>query len=234
MADLTSQDYFIVNGTSSATVGLYVDTPPVPPMAQQRVTTWATGIDMDSASPDDVWENITLTLNTYVFFRDDDFSLADVYAFLADAKTLQLSRFTNRFFKVRQVKAVTPQMQYDGQRIKIQISFICAPFKYHVDNEEIVVNTDIITNPGTRYSRPVYKITHSGACTLTVNGQELNIASAASSPIFIDAERMFAYNSAGENQTKYTTGKYPFLQPGQNAIASTGSGLTVVGNWRDY
>jgi len=234
MADLTSIDYFRINGVSSATVGLYVDTPPVPPMAQQRVTSWATGIDMDSASPDDVWENITLTLSTYVFFRADDFSLADVYAFLADAKTLQLSRFANRYFKVRQVKAVTPQMQHDGQRIKIQISFVCAPFKYHVDNDEITVTQDTIRNPGTRYSRPVYKITHNGACTLTVNGQELNIASAASSPIFIDAERMFAYNSSGENQTKYTTGNFPFLRPGVNAIAATGTGLTVVGNWRDY
>lgn len=234
MADIISADYFIVNGVSSATVGLFVDTPPVPPMAAQRYTEWATGVDMDNSSPDDVYENIQITLSCYMFFKSVNFSLAEVYAFLAPAKTLQLSRFADRYLKVRQVQSVSPSSQYDGNKIKLQIGFVCAPFKYHTSNEEIAVNTDTITNPGTRYSRPVYKITHNGACTLTVNGQELQIAAGASSPIFIDAERMFAYNGNGENQTKYTTGNYPFLQPGQNAIASTGSGLTVIGNWRDY
>ena len=234
MAEITSADYFYVNGVSSATVGLYVDTPPVPPMSSQRYTEWATGVDMDNASPDDVWDNISITLSCYLFFKSENFSLAEVYAFLANARTLQLTRFADRYFKVRQVKGVTPQAQYDGNKIRLSIGFMCAPFKYHTSNDEITVNTDIITNPGTRYSRPVYKITHSGACTLTVNGQELNIASAASSPIFIDSERMFAYNMSGENPTQHTTGNYPFLQPGQNAIASTGSGLTVIGNWRDY
>lgn len=234
MADLISADYFIVNGVSSATVELFVDTPPVPPMAAQRYTEWATGVDMDNSSPDDVYENIQITLSCYMFFKSVNFSLAEVYAFLAHAKTLQLSRFTDRYLKVRQVQSVLPSSQYDGNKIKLQIGFVCAPFKYHVDNDEIIVDQDTIRNPGTRYSRPVYKITHNGACTLTVNGQELQIASGASSPIFIDAERMFAYNSDGENQTKHTTGNYPFLQPGQNAIATTGTGLTVIGNWRDY
>ena len=47
MGVIQSADYFIVNDVSSASVGLYVDTPPVPPMAKQRVTTWQTGMDAD-------------------------------------------------------------------------------------------------------------------------------------------------------------------------------------------
>ncbi|HBI84795.1 MAG TPA: hypothetical protein DDX71_00690 [Ruminococcus sp.] len=234
MAVLTSQDYFFINGISSAAVGLYVDTPPVPPMSAQRVTTWATGIDMDSSSPDDVWENITLTISAYKFFKSADFSLADVYAFLADARTLQLSRFADRYFKVRQVKSVMPQMQYDGQRIKIQIGFVCAPFKYHVDNDEIEITEDTLQNPGTRYSRPVYRITHTGACSLTVNGEVLRIAAGAPSPIFVDAERMIAYSANGDNATKYTTGNFAFLKPGANAITASGCTVAVTGNWRDY
>ena len=231
--DMISADYLIVNGVSSETFGLWIDTPPVPPMARQRVTTWQTGIDMDDAAPDDTWENITLNFAAYVFFRSGDFDLSAVYAFLADAKTLEISRFSGRFFKVRQLSGITPQAQYDGQRIKISLQFICAPFKYHTTNPE---NTPsgTIENPGTRYSRPVYKIEHSGGCTLTVNGEVLTISAGASSPIFVDAARMIAYNSAGENQTKFTAGNFPFLQPGINTISTTGTALTVTGNWRDY
>ena len=234
MADLTSQDYFIVNGISSATVGLYVDTPPVPPMSAQRVTTWATGIDMDSSSPDDVWENIALTINAYKFFKSADFSISDVYAFLADARTLQLSRFADRYFKVRQVKSVTPQMQYDGNRIKIQIGFVCAPFKYHTSNDESEVSTDTVENPGTRYSRPVWRLTGcNGNAALTVNGQTLQVK--VSGTAIIDAERMIAYDGSGGNIMPKTVGQFPFLQPGVNAVSYSGAtGLAVRGNWRDY
>jgi phage-related protein len=234
MADIISADYFIVNGVSSATVGLFVDTPPVPPMAAQRYTEWATGVDMDNSSPDDVYENIQITLSCYMFFKSVNFSLAEVYAFLAPAKTLQLSRFADRYLKVRQVQSVSPSSQYDGNKIKLQIGFVCAPFKYHTENDEIAVNSDVITNPGTRYSRPVYKIAHSGACSMKINGDELQIAAAAPSPIFIDAARMFAYDAIGQNATKYTTGNFPFLQPGSNAFEATNCTVTVTGNWRDY
>ena len=184
-------------------------------------------------TPDDEYESPEYHIRARIIGQPK-FNPSPVYAFLSTARTLKLSTQEGYYFKIQQVLGINPTTSLKGNEQVYDIGFIIAPFKYYTDNEEITVNTDTITNPGTRYSRPVYKITHSGACTLTVNGQELNIASAASSPIFIDAERMFAYNSSGENQTKHTTGQYPFLQPGQNAIASTGAGLTVVGNWRDY
>ena len=233
MADLISGDFITVNGVSSETVGLWVDTPPVPPMARQRVTSWSTGIDMDESAPDDVWENITLNFSAYVFFRGTNFSLAPVYAFLADARTLAFSRFSGRYFKVRQVGQIAPAAQYDGERIKIQLQFVCAPFKYHISNDP-VTPSGTIENPGTRYSRPVYAITHSGACKLTVNGEQLQIAAGAASPIYIDAQRMIAHDANGVNQTMHTTGKFPFLQPGINTISTTGTGLSVTGNWRDF
>lgn len=243
MGLIASPDYFYVNGVSSEEVGLYVDTPPVPPMAVQRVTKWSTGIDMDYSSPDDVWENITLTINAYVFFPES-FDLGDVYAFLADARTLQLSRFSGRYLKVVQVSGITPQQQHDGNRIKLQIKFICRPFKYHILNEEYTLDSNehiLLENPGTRYSRPLYKINHSlgGETTLKVNnGEGLVISSDAANPIYIDCEKMLAYSENGHNETKYTSGQFPFLAPGVNTLWAR-SGIynyefTVIGNWRDY
>lgn len=246
MAVITSADYFIVNGVSSASVGLYVDTPPVPPMASQRVTTWSTGVDMDGHSPDNVFDNITLTVKAYSFFPST-FDLAAVYAFLADARKLMFSRFPNRFLKVVQVGSVQPKQKHDGARIELDIMFLCEPWKYHTSNAEVdVTQTHTIHNEGTRYSRPVYKctITKLGYdSVLAVNGQTCIIDRAAASPLWIDTERMIAYDENGENQTPMTSGIYPFLASGDNTLSlytpiSGGQyqnqGLTVIGNWRDY
>lgn len=233
MADITSRDYFTLDGVSSATVGLYVDTPPIPPLAKQRYTTWKTGVDMDSTSPDDVFEDINISFSCYLFFREN-FDLSAIYAFLQGKSTLQFSRFPDRFFKIRQIGGVTPQQQYMGSKIKFTVQFVCAPFKYHTANPETAVSGGTIENPGTRFSRPVYKITHSGACTLTVNGEVLEISAGAASPIYIDASRMFAHDANGVNQTRNTKGNFPFLQPGTNTISTTGTALSVTGNWRDY
>ena len=185
---ITSPDYFYVNGVSSETVGLYVDTPPVPPMAVQRVTSWSTGIDMDYSTPDDVWENISVPVRAFVFFPES-FDMGAVYAFLANARTLQLSRFSGRYLKVVQVSGIEPSTSYDGQRIEIVIEFTCKPFKYHNVNEEYTLDSNehiLLENPGTRYSRPLYKINHSlgGETTLKVNnGEGLVISSDAANPI---------------------------------------------------
>lgn len=245
MANINSTDYFTLDGVSSASVGLYVDTPPVPPMAKQRYTTWAGALDSDGCSPDDVFENITLNFDCYCFFTEN-FSLAPLYAFLQGKSTLQFSRFPDRFFKIRQVNGITPAQQFDGKRIKMNVSFVCSPFKYHTSNSEITPQNSSITNPGTRFSRPVYKITNNSAGgmvykqtgSISVNGQTLTVDfvdSFSQRTIVVDAERMIAYeNSTHENWTRHTSGLFPFLSPGENAIIPTNCTVTVVGNWRDY
>lgn len=243
-SNITSADYFYVNNVSSASVGLYVDTPPVPPMAKQRVTTWSTGVDADGHSPDDVYENIKITVSAYSFFPET-FDFSAVYAFLADARTLMFSRFPNRLLKVVQVDAVQPQPKWDGKRITLKISFTCEPFKYHAINPETPTPQHSIDNPGTRYSRPIYKLTLAkcdNGYTLSVNGQVCTISGGAPSPFWIDTTRMIAYDENGVNQTQLTNGIYPFLSPGTNLLSCysftnnvmTVHPVSVIGNWRDF
>lgn len=230
---IKGRDDFSINGVSARTVGLVVDNLQPPPMAQQRHTIWSTGIDSDSYQDDDVYDDVEYTIQARVLCRPNDFDNSELYAYLQSAKTLQLSKVAGKYFKIRAVGGITPVSSIRGNEIEYNIRLILEPFKYHVENSAISPS-GTIENPGTRHSRPVYGITHSGACKLTVNGEQLTIAAAASSPIYIDAARMFAYDGNGVNQTKYTTGNFPFLQPGINTISTTGSGLSVTGNWRDY
>lgn len=249
MAVIQSKDYFLVNGVSSASVGLYVDTPPVPPLAEQRISQWNVGLDSDYVSPDDVFEPITLQFRGLIFFPNGNFDLSPIYNFLVGAKTLAFTRFPNRYLRVLNVGDISPSQQLDGARISMGITFLCDPFKYHTSNDPVTIPEldPYITNPGTRYSRPLYKVTHSGAgCSVVVNGDNLKIKPWTSktglieyppSPIYIDAERMVAYSVFGNdkvNATKFTDGNFPFLNPGDNSAYTTGNSLEITGNWRDY
>lgn len=238
MAVITSNDYFTLDGVSSATVGLYVDTPPVPPMAKQRYTTWQTALDADGSTPDDVFDNIQIGFNCYYFFRES-FDLSPLYAFLQGKTALQFSRMPDRFFVVKQLAGITPVQQYDGNRIKMTIVFVCDPFKYHTANSAVTPTNNAVYNPGTRFSRPVYNITKTAAnaaATLTVNGQTLQILSESPQKVTVDAARMIAYNTdTHANCTRFTSGLFPFLAPLViNPVTVQNCAVSIVGNWRDF
>lgn len=237
MSTIQSPDYFSIDGVLSSSVGLYCDTPPVPPMARKRFTTFKYGSDEDGVFSDDSFENVSYTLQAYKF--GEDYDVSDIYAFLQDAKRLEISRDDTYFYKIRTVDSVTPQIKYDGARADYKIRLTLSPFRYHKENEEIIVPAGgIITNPGTRYSKPIFRCTvASTGSKLTCNGVELTINQTGA--ITVDSERMLIYKTvSGVNTaiTQYTVGQLPMLSPGQNLIQWTSgiSNLSVVGNWRDY
>lgn len=238
MASIISPDYFTLDGVSSASAGIYVDTPPVPPMAKQRYTTWQTALDSDGCTPDDVFDNITLTFSCYCFFTEN-FDMSALYSFLQGKRTLQYTRMPGRFFKIRQLGGITPAQQYDGKRIKMSISFICDPFKYHTANSAVTPENSGVTNPGTRFSRPIYNIVKSSAgaeAKVTVNGQVLKLLSGSPQNVTVDAERMIAYNTDNnQNCTRYTYGLFPFLAPNCiNPVLTENCSVSIIGNWRDF
>lgn len=234
---IESKDYFIINGVSSRSIpDLYVDTPSVPPMAQQRYTTYQTGADEDSTSPDSTYENITYTLTFYTFDREN-FDNRDIYAFLANAETLQISRFNDFYFKVREVRMSEPKNVSRGLKIRYTVTFMLAPFKYLTDNPETTIsNGSVVRNNGTRYSKPIFKITGTGNIKLTVNGETFEVNGlSAGQEITIDSSRYITYsgNDLFHNRTK---GKYPFLAVGDNWIEWDGSisSVKITKNERCY
>lgn len=236
-----TRDNFWINGISALSVGLATEMPDPVPMAKQRYTIWSSG-DTDHSTPDDSFEDVEYTIIARRFKTPDNFLNTDIYSFLADARRLRLSRNAGRYYKIKRVISVIPAAAYHGNEITYRITFALSPFAYFVDNPEITIDNEHrqIENPGTRYSRPVYKVNHSttAVTNLSVNGQVLQINPAASNPIWIDCERMIAYDSNGVNQTQYTTGVFPFLSSGANLLSAhvetTLYEMTVIGNWRDY
>lgn len=238
---IESKDDFLINGVSIRTIpDIYVDTPSVPPMAQQRYTTYQNGSDEDGTAPDNTFENISYSLTFYTFDRKS-FDNSDIYAFLANAekppRTLQVSRLKGFYFKIREVHPETPENIANGEKIRYRVSFTLSPFKYLTDNPETSIQSgDIVTNRGTRYSRPVFRITGTGDIKLTVNDETFEVKGLSENQeVVIDSSRYITY-SGNELFHNRTNGKYPFLAVGDNNVSWEGniSDVKVIRNERCY
>lgn len=87
-------------------------------------------------------------------------------------------------------------------------------------------------NPGI-FSKPIYKITGEGRCTITVN--ENTVITNISGDIIIDSEKMVAYRSDGTSQNTAISGDYEdlYLKPGENLVTVTdGFTCKIIPNWR--
>lgn len=218
-----SKDYFKINGTSCVTVGLYCDTPPVPAMAEQRYTDYQVGADEDSSIPDDSFKDVSYTLKAYTFSDGTDFNNNEIYKFLANASTLEISRYEGFYFKVKKVSAITPTIKADGRRIDYQIKLTLAPFKYSLDNETITLTSgNTITNNGSRYSKPTLYITGTGNVEISCNGDKMQLFNLDGSEIVVDSARMITFKG-DKLINSQVDGLYPMLSSGNNKISWTGT-----------
>lgn len=116
------------------------------------------------------------------------------------------------------------------------IPFYCHPLKKLTTTEQNIELTASgkVTNPGTAFSRPKIKVEGSGDITLMVAGQILEITG-LTQPVVIDSELGMALDTAGTiNMSYLTSGDWPFLAPGSNAVSWTGTvaKVTITPRWR--
>lgn len=217
-------DWFKINGISSNSLGLLVDTPAVPPMARRRFTTYQVGADEDNTYPDDSFEDITYNLIFYTISRQD-FDNTDIYAFLANAETLEISRLSGYFYKIRQLALDNPENLFRGEKIRYNLNFKLAPFRYFAENSAISLtqNGGTVQNNGTRYSKPIFEIVGTGDISINVNGKNFEIKGLSDSQkIIVDSSKYITY-SGSELFHNRTVGQYPFLNVGENVVSWSGN-----------
>ena len=228
--EFTSPDFFKINGVSCETVGLYCDSPPVPGMPRRRGESYVTGGDTDAFVPDDSFEDVTYTLRAHTF-ENTSVDKSAIYAFISEARTLEISRCEDVYFKVHYAEVTGVSSKADGFIHTYSIGFKLAPFKYFTANDWTAPVSNLIVNPGNRYCRPLYRIQGGNNTTLTVNGQNLVIAGGGAD-YYIDSERMIAYDSNNDNIMPKTTGIFPYMSPGNNIITVTSGSVLVKLNAR--
>ena len=220
MVNLVSKDYFKINGISSNSVGIFVDTPSIQPKAKQRVSVSKTGNDEDLYTPDNIYDPIKYKLIFYTFDRET-FDNSDIYAFLADAKTLEVSRLPGFYFRVLQVSEVTAERWDDGKYVKYTVIFTLSSFKYKTDNEWITLSSgDIVTNTGTRYCKPTLEITGANETDFIFNGKIFKLFfSSEGQTVIVDSERKTVYDkNAKAYLWNFVAGEYPFLSVGDTQV----------------
>lgn len=234
-----TRDDFWLDDVSVSSLGYAVEIPPPPPMSVQQYTQYRYGGDTMGFAPDNEFDPLTITLTVRKFRSPANFDASDLYAFVQGKKKLQLSRFPGYHYRIRRVLGITPRQKAKGNEITYQIQFVCDPWKYLDDNDEFVLPQDgIVTNPGTRYSKPVLRFSANNGAYITTNGELLTIVG-ESGLITVDSNRMLIYKT--ENATNIsimekTSGRLPMLSVGTNIIQVSAhvSSCTITGNWRCY
>lgn len=216
-------DWFKINGISSNSLGLLVDTPGVPPMAHRRFSSYQTGSDEDGTYSDGTFEDITYNLTFYTIARQD-FDNTDIYSFLADAETLEISRLSGYYYKIRQLALDNPENLFRGEKIRYRLNFRLAPFRYFAEKPPIsLINGGTVQNNGTRYSKPIFEIVGSGNISLNVNGQNFEVKGLENrQKIIVDSSKYITY-SGNELFHNRTVGQYPLLNVGENVVSWGGN-----------
>lgn len=240
--EVTSKDFFALDGISCSDIGLWCDTPPIQVLAEERGKNYQVGSDEDIYKSDDSYGDIQFRFTAYAFFAED-FDQSAVYAFLHGKSKLAMSRNSGYYWKIRSISC-NPSQSQDGKKIRYQITIRCAPFRY-VDNEEEITLTSAgnVENLGTRFCKPVYVLhlnDSAGTGTLDVNGQTVSINlpqyATLTETLVIDSEKQLAYDGNNVILTKHTSGIYPWLGVGGNYISFSGivGSVTIKRNERFY
>lgn len=189
---ILSTDKMYINDISSDTVGLYIDSPPSPPLANRTYSDYTVpGRSESFTLNDDVYEDITLTVKAYVF--DGLHQPEDIYGYIATAKTVYFSSSDKYYYKVKRVLGIVPQY-YDHDKRYLQIQFVCSPYRWARENDFVgVANGEGFKILGNIYCEPVYYLQGiQGDVTFTVNGVALKI-STTNGNVYLDVAARKAY-----------------------------------------
>lgn len=225
---------FTFAGASSSAYNVIVEN--VPAMnrpARKQTVIEVPGKSGDIIFPEDAWANIQ---QGYDIFKGTGAVAATkdaraLISWLHGVKGYQ--RLTDSFDpEIFRLAYLDGDIEIENIRNNIwraRVNFSCRPERYLLTGETVTTKTSsggTITNPTAYNSKPLVKITGSGAVTLTVGTYSLSISN-ITDYINLDCETQDAYKTLAENQNSRVTitqgDSFPVLVPGSNTISWTGT-----------
>lgn len=178
------------------------------------------------------YENIQIDVEMNFVRRPDKVAetFRAVKRWLKGGGTLVLSDDVDVFYRVK-AAAVNSNQRRTKYGSDIVASFICDPYTYMSSGTQ-PISAGTIYNPYDT-SKPLYRITGEGVCTLTVNGNQ--VSANVGQNLTIDTDLFLAYRTDGTMQNSAVTGDINllWLNNGNNTVSITnGFGLTIIPNWR--
>jgi len=225
---------FTFAGTSSSAYNVIVaNVPEMNRPARKQTIIEVPGRSGDIIFPEDAWTNIQ---QGYDIFKGTGAVAATkdaraLISWLHGVKGYQ--RLTDSFDpEIFRLAYLDGDIQIDNLRNNIwraRVNFSCRPERFLLTGETVATKTssgDVISNPTAYDSKPLIKVTGSGAVTLTVGSYSVSISN-ISSYLNLDCDTQDAYKTMAENMNNTVTitqgGSFPRLHPGSNTISWTGS-----------
>lgn len=227
--------YIIINGVSSKNInGLLIQN--LPPISKPKIRTSAEEIDGRDG-------DVVTTLGyaaydkTFSIGLRGDYNVDDVISFFNTSGRVIFSNEADKYYNF----AIFNQIDFDKLiRFKTAtVSMHVQPFKYSVDETELVFNNPSddttaelkIRNNGNIYSKPTITITGAGIINVyvdTVQVLSINLSNAGET-IIINVADMNAYDESGNYLNRKVTGDYDDLrlQAGITNLRITGAYETI-------
>ena len=226
--------YFIWQNTSSLTMGLWLSQYPDfvrPSERVSRITIPGRAGVLTVSEGSQVYEPISLTCRVQTT-RDAD---ADaLQAWLSGRGLVIFGNQSTRAYMAHITEEVV-FTKISNSLMEANIQFECEPFKrqYPAEADVVLSAAGTVTNPGNVEAYPVITIAGSGDIELTVNDGTFAIDDADTS-VTLDCGARLAMGKDGENILERTSGEFPVLLAGNNAISWTGTvtSVTITPNWR--
>lgn len=207
--------------------------PSVPAPELRVSTTEIPGKDGSLVETDGVYENIVIPIEFNFLVPQDQWMEAYRKAkrWLTGSGELILGDDQEYFYKVLYCN-ITSTERTSRRLGNFEAEFTCYPYAFLALGKNQYNINEVEYNPY-MISHPIYIISGNGGCDLIVNGNKMDVT--VNQRIFIDTDRMIAYNEDMVNQSNLLSGDYEglYLLEGKNTISITdGFSLSVIPNWR--
>lgn len=215
-------------GVRCDAAGLTLMEMPSRPFSAKRGSTVAVpGRDGFLWLPEEASEGVSLSA---VFETTDAFTPAGIAQWLSGAGLLRISDEPDRAWQavcVEEAESVYRYLRF--RRQTITVPFLAQPYRYHYPavNEFSCTNGGTVVNPGSGASRPRVRVAGTGAGTVTIGGEMMEISNIGGL-LYIDSDAMEATDGGGNlRNDRLTMDEFPLLAPGVNYVQWSG-GVTDV------
>lgn len=227
------QSFFIWNNTDCRSMGVLMQRPATIVRPEERVShvqiPGRSG-DLTQTEGENIYNSYIQTVTIMV---KGGYRVRDVYRWLRGAGYVTFSGEPDKRQKARIIGAITlTKHSYNLDWWVGEVQFYCQPLKEQLNPATVTITAaGNVQNNGDVESYPMITATASGtSMTVTAGGKSITVTGLTSDESYIiDSETMEITNAAGTALlTKNSTGNFPVLQPGANAVGGSGwSELTI-------
>ena len=221
------QSYFIWNGVDCRSMGIRLSGPvPIvrPEERVRHVEIPGRAGDLTLLEGEDIYNSYIQTATIHV--KGAQYVRA-VYNWLKGAGYVTFSGEPDRRQPARIIGAITlNKVSRNLDTWTGEVQFYCQPLKEKLYPEVVTLTEGgTVRNDGDVDELPWIKVTASASsCTVTIGDRSLTMSDLTSGDVWqIDCENMVACNANWTaDWTKWTTGAFPVLEPGNNTVGGSG------------